>query len=88
MIKLQLEGKRVLCGSSRSRETINKVKPNEQYHREREHLRRRRMKAEWMGPDRRRGLSTDLPASNPGACRHLHHSTGIHTYAHIHTDAQ
>jgi len=41
-----------------------------------------------MGPDRRRGLSTDLPASNPGACGH-HHSTGAQTHTHtltqIHT---
>ena len=39
-----------------------------------------------MGPDRRRGLSTDLPASNPGACGH-HHSTGTYTHTHTHTNA-
>ena len=39
-----------------------------------------------MGPDRRRGLSTDLPASKPGACGH-HHRTGTHTHTHAHTQA-
>lgn len=37
-----------------------------------------------MGPDRRRGRSTDLPASNPDACGH-HRSVGIHTCTCTHT---
>lgn len=61
--------------SEQHRSDKNKVKHDE---RENCDTLRDREKGE-MGPDRRRGLSTDLPASNPDACGH-YHSTGTHTH--------